>query len=101
MPTVVTGGHRRPTPRCWSASTRMPPASIAGPGSGASVSSGDDGGHASWAAPLYGMVDGAAEDREAANRHSPKRDHAHGPVSPLQSPEPPMGHAMKRAHQHH
>src|SRR5207302_2604045 len=34
-------------------------------------------------------------------RYSPKRDHARGRVSPLQSPEHPMGHANKRAQQQH
>jgi hypothetical protein len=34
-------------------------------------------------------------------RYSPKRDHARGRVSPLQSPEHPMGHANKRARQQH
>ena len=34
-------------------------------------------------------------------RYSPKRDHAPERVSPLQSPEHPMGHANKRAQQQH
>ena len=47
-------------------------------------------------------VDGAFGDRDATEKYSPNRDHACGRVSPLPSPEHPIGHANKRAHgQHH
>ena len=46
-------------------------------------------------------VDEAFGNRHAAEKYSPKRDHARGRVSPLQSPEHPMGHANKRAHRQH
>src|SRR5207247_244849 len=39
------------------------------------ASGGDDDG-VSWDAPPYGVMDGAPGDRDAAERHSPKRDHA-------------------------